>query len=153
MLTIIVNGFIELSRNSIFWAALTAWFAAQSIKVAFGVVKERKLDLHWFVDTGGLPSSHTAAVCALSAAVGLNHGFDSALFAIAVTFTIIVMCDAQGVRMATGRQSEILNKMLEDDYWKSKMDEAKLKELTGHTPVEVFAGMFLGIVVALLFYR
>ena len=76
-----------------------------------------------------------------------------AIFAIAVTFTLIVMFDAQGVRLNAGRQAEILNKMLEDIYWKKKLDEDKLKELIGHTPVEVWAGMFLGIMVSLLFYR
>ena len=100
-----------------------------------------------------MPSSHAAGVSALATSVGVTYGFDSALFAVVLTFTLIVLFDAQGVRLATGRQAEILNKMLDDIYWKKKLDEKELKELIGHTPIEVWAGMFLGIMISLLFYR
>lgn len=148
-----MNYFAEFSKNYIFWTSAAAWLIAQSIKVALGVYREKRFNFGWFTGAGGMPSSHSAGVSALATAVGVTYGFDSALFAITVTFTLIVLFDAQGVRHASGRQAEILNKMLEDIYWKKKLDEDKLKELIGHTPVEVFAGALLGIIVSLLLYK
>lgn len=143
----------EFSRNYIFWTSASAWIIAQSLKVALGVFRERRFNFRWFVGTGGMPSSHAAGVSALATSVGVTYGFDSALFAIVLTFTLIVLFDAQGVRLAAGKQAEILNKMLEDIYWKKKLDEDQLKEFIGHTPVEVWAGSFLGIFISLLFYK
>ena len=148
-----MNYFIEFGKNYIFWTSAAAWLIAQSLKVALGVFREKRFNFRWFIGAGGMPSSHAAGVSALATSVGVTYGFDSALFAITLVFTLIVMFDAQGVRLATGRQAEILNKMLEDIYWKKKLDEDQLKELIGHTPVEVFAGAFLGIMISLLFYK
>lgn len=144
---------IELGRNNIFWTAVAAWIIAQCIKVTLGVFRERRFNFRWFVGTGGMPSSHAAGVSALATSIGITYGFDSAIFAVALTFTLIVLFDAQGVRLSAGRQAEILNKMLDDIYWKKKMDEKKLKEFIGHTPIEVWAGVFLGIFVSLLLYK
>ena len=148
-----MDYFVEFGKNYIFWTSAAAWLIAQSIKVALGVFTEKRFNFRWFVGSGGMPSSHAAWVASLATSIGITYGFDSALFAITVIFTLTVMFDAQGSRLATGRQAEILNKMLDDIYWKKKLDEDKLKELIGHTPVEVFAGAFLGIVVSLLFYK
>lgn len=145
--------FIEFSKNYIFWTSASSWIIAQTIKVILGAFREKRFNFRWFVGTGGMPSSHAAGVSALATSIGVTYGFDSALFGIVLTFTLIVLFDAQGVRLATGRQAEILNKMLDDIYWKKKMDEDKLKELIGHTPIEVWAGVFLGIMVSLLFYK
>ena len=90
---------------------------------------------------------------ALCTSVGISYGFDSALFAVTLVFALIVMFDAQGVRHSTGKQAEILNKMLDDIYWKKRLDDKQVKEFLGHTPVEVFAGVALGIVTSLLLYR
>lgn len=144
---------VEFGRNYIFWTSAAAWFIAQSIKVTMGVFREKRFNFRWFVGTGGMPSSHAAGVSSLATSIGITYGFDSALFAAVVIFTMIVLFDAQGVRRATGTQAEILNKMLDDIYWKKRLDEDQLKELIGHTPVEVFAGMFLGIFVSLLLYK
>ena len=144
---------IEFSRNYIFWTSVAAWIIAQSIKVALGVFRERKFNFRWFVGTGGMPSSHAAGVSALATSVGVTYGFDSAISAVTMIFTLIVLFDAQGVRLAAGRQAEILNKMLDDIYWKKKLDERELKEFIGHTPIEVWAGMILGILVSLLLYK
>lgn len=144
---------LDFSKNNIFWTSAAAWLIAQTIKVALGVFKEKRFNFKWFIGTGGMPSSHTAAATALATSVGITYGFDSGLFAIAVTFALIVMFDAQGVRHSSGRQAEILNKMLDDIYWKKKLDEGKLKELLGHTPVQVWAGAVLGILVPLLLYK
>ena len=148
-----MDPFLEFSKNYIFWTSTAAWFVAQTLKVFLGVMREKRFNFKWFVGTGGMPSSHTAGAAALSTTVGLTYGFDSAMFAVALIFTLIVMFDAQTVRFSTGKQAEILNKMLEDIYWKKKMDEDKLKEFIGHTPVQVYAGAALGIVVSLLLYK
>jgi len=144
---------LDFSRNNIFWTSAAAWLIAQTIKVAIGVFEEKRFNFKWFVGTGGMPSSHTAAATALATSVGITYGFDSGLFAIAITFALVVMFDAQGVRFSSGRQAEILNKMLDDIYWKKKMDEEKLKEFLGHTPVQVWAGAVIGMLVPLLLYK
>jgi len=95
-----------------------------------------------------MPSSHTAGASCLATAVGLSYGFDSVHFALAASFALVVMFDAQGVRRATGSQARILNKIMDDIYWQGKIKEGRLRELIGHTPIEVIAGFVLGVVVA-----
>ena len=143
----------EFSKNYIFWTSAASWVIAQTIKVAMGVLREKRFNFRWFGAAGGMPSSHAAGVSALATSVGVTYGFDSAIFAVAMVFTLIVLFDAQGVRHASGRQAAILNKMLDDIYWKKRLDDKGLKEFLGHTPVEVFAGIALGIIVSLLLYR
>ena len=143
----------EFFRNYIFGTTVAAWMVAQSIKVALGVFREKRFNFRWFVGTGGMPSSHAAGVSALATSIGVSYGFDSALFAVTLVFSLIVLFDAQGVRYSSGRQAEILNKMLDDIYWKKRLDDKELKEFLGHTPFVVFAGIALGIFVSLLLYR
>ena len=100
-----------------------------------------------------MPSSHAAGATALATACGLETGFDSIFFAITAVFALVVMFDAQGVRRSTGQQAEILNKILDDIYWKGKIDADRVKEFFGHTPVQVFIGAMLGIVLSALFYN
>ena len=144
---------VEFSRNYIFGTTVAAWLLAQTIKVVLGFFREKRFNFRWFVGTGGMPSSHAAGVSALSTSIGVSYGFDSALFAVTLVFTLIVLFDAQGVRYSSGKQAEVLNKMLDDIYWKKRLDDKGLKEFLGHTPVEVFAGIALGIIVSLLLYR
>ena len=129
---------------------LSAWIIAQAIKVTIGAIKEKKFDFRWFVGTGGMPSSHAAGASCLSAAIGLEYGFNSVYFALAASFAIVVMFDAQGVRRASGRQARILNKIMEDIYWQKKIHDTQLRELIGHTPIEVIAGFLLGVAIAFL---
>ena len=135
--------------NRAFLSWLIACIAAQGIKILLGVVRLKRFDFRWLLVTGGMPSTHAAGVTALSMAIGLQNGFDSPLFAMAVAFTVITLFDAQGVRRWSGRQAQILNKMMEDMYFKRRIQEQRLKELLGHTPVEVLAGMGVGLVTAL----
>lgn len=144
---------LEFSKNYIFGTTVAAWLIAQLIKVGLGVFREKRFNFRWFVGTGGMPSSHAAGVSALATSIGVSYGFDSALFAVTLVFALIVLFDAQGVRYSSGKQAEILNKMLDDIYWKKRLDDNELKEFLGHTPVEVFAGIALGIIVSLLLYR
>ncbi|MCK5450919.1 MAG: divergent PAP2 family protein [Candidatus Omnitrophica bacterium] len=144
--------FWQFFHNKCVVAAFCGWFIAQVIKVVRGVILERRFNFKWFVGTGGMPSSHAAGVTALTTAVGLYEGVHTALFAITLMFTIIVICDAQGVRRSTGQQAEVLNTIMDDIYWKKKIQEDKLKELVGHTPIQVFIGIFLGLIVAFSLY-
>lgn len=142
--------FRQIANNKIFLATICAWVIAQTMKVFLGVIRERRFDFRWILGTGGMPSTHAAGVACLAASTGLACGFDSAYFAIAASFALIVMFDAQGVRRAAGRQARILNMIIEDIYWRGKIDEVRLRELIGHTPIEVIAGFLLGIIVAAL---
>ena len=143
--------FIQVINNKIFMTALSAWLIAQTIKVTIGVMREKRFDFRWFVGTGGMPSSHAAGAACLASAVGLEYGFNSVYFALAASFAIVVMFDAQGVRRAAGKQAHILNKVTEDIYWRGRINEHRLRELVGHTPVEVIAGGLLGVIIAFLF--
>lgn len=142
----------QFGRNYVFYSAAIAWATAQAIKVFLGIIREKRFNFRWFVGTGGMPSSHASGVTAMASSVGLYLGFDTAAFAIALILTIVVLFDAQGVRRASGKQAEILNKLLDDIYWKKKIQEDRLKELLGHTPVEVFTGIAIGIFVSLWCY-
>lgn len=149
-----MKGFLlPLGKNQIFLITILVWLIAQSIKVTLGVIREKRFNFRWFTGTGGMPSSHAAGVAALATSVGLAYGFNSGLFAVTAIFALIIMFDAQGVRRHTGQQAEILNKIIEDIYFKRVLKEERLKELLGHTPVEVFVGAILGIFLALIFYH
>ena len=143
--------FIANFKFSVILIVFIAWLVAQSLKVLIGVFREKRFNFKWFVGTGGMPSSHAALVSALATSVGLEMGFASSPFAIALIFAIVVLFDAQGVRRSSGEQAEALNKILDDVYWKRGIKEERLKELLGHTPIEVIAGIGVGVLVALFF--
>jgi acid phosphatase family membrane protein YuiD len=144
--------FPEVLHNRIFLTTLAVWFLAQSTKVILGFIKEKRFNFRWFIGTGGMPSSHAAGASALATSVGLEYGFNSPLFAVAAVFAVVTMFDAQGVRRSTGFQATILNKMMDDIYWKKQIEEKKLRELVGHTPVEVLAGFAFGVICAMVLY-
>ena len=141
------------AKNQMFFTVLMAWLIAQTIKAAIGVVQEKRFNFKWFVGSGGMPSSHAATVSALATAVGLTYGFASPLFAITFFLAFIIMFDAQGVRRQSGHQAEALNQIIEDIYLNKGIQQERLKELLGHTPVQVFTGAAIGILVALFCYR
>lgn len=149
-------GFFDtVGNNKVLWVSVLAWFIAQSLKVIHTLIVDRRFNVWRFVGSGGMPSSHSSFVMGLSTAIGLVHGWDSTLFAIAIVMSLIVMYDAAGVRRAVGKQAIIINKMIEDLHKKKgkrekNVTEQRLKELVGHTPIEVFAGALLGVVVAYL---
>lgn len=138
------------SEEKGFLAVFLSWFLSQLIKVFRGWMKEKRFNFRWLFDTGGMPSSHSATVASLAAVAGLYFGFGSIAFLIALIFSIITMFDAAGVRRNVGRQAAILNKMLDDVSENRPVPETRLKELLGHTPVEVFAGAFLGVLIAVI---
>ena len=148
-----MSFFEEISKNHMFLTVFLAWLFAQTIKVIIGVLREKRFNFRWFVGTGGMPSSHAATVSALATAVGLELGFSSIFFTIAFFFAFIIMFDAQGVRRQSGQQAGILNKIIEDIYHQEGIKQERLIELLGHTPIQVFIGAALGVIVAIIRYR
>ncbi len=144
------NSVFSIFQNKVFLATLVAWVSAQTIKIAINSVKEKRFNFRWLVSTGGMPSAHSAGVMSLATAVGIQEGFSSTVFIATLIFALVIAFDAQGVRRATGQQAEILNKILDDIYWRRKIQEDRLKELIGHTPFEVLVGSMVGIIIATL---
>lgn len=136
-----------------FWAALIGWLIAQSVKMVCSLIETKRLDFSYLVSTGGMPSAHSAMVSALATSIGLCEGFDSAIFALAVAFAMVVMFDAQNVRAAAGKQARLLNQIVDELFKEHHLSETKLKELLGHTRLEVFMGMLTGIAAALAVFR
>lgn len=135
-------------------SAMVAWLTAQIIKIFTGAFQNRKMSLKTLLfSSGGMPSSHAAAVVALSVAAGLSQGFGSPIFAACGVFAIIVMIDASGVRYETGKQAQIINRINEKLFSGDlEMMNTGLKELVGHTPFQVFMGFLLGVGIAALMY-
>ncbi len=136
-------------KNEVLTVAILAWFVAQILKVLFVLIKYKKIDFTRFIGSGGMPSSHSAFVTAMSFGVGEKMGYSTELFAVCAIFSLIVMYDASGVRRAAGKQAAVLNKLVTE--FDADMMEEKLKELLGHTPLEVLAGALLGTSLALFF--
>jgi hypothetical protein len=143
----------QIINNSIFWTASFSWAIAQLIKIMIEFKKERRLSLALMISSGGMPSSHSSFVSAMSTSVGLLEGFDSTAFAICAVISMVVMYDAAGVRRAAGKQAEIINKLVANIENTGIVLDKKLKELLGHSPVEVAAGAVLGIVVSVAAYN
>ena len=154
---------MELFLNLPLWTALTAICLTQSIKVPIYYLANRSWDLRLLFSTGGMPSSHSAAVTSLTTAIGLEYGLDSGLFALSCIFSIIVMFDAAGVRRHAGEHAALLNKLVEEfnqliqemKNWTIHPEQEKrkkLKELLGHQPSEVLVGGLFGIGIGLLLH-
>ena len=122
---------------------------AQLIKFFTLLIFERRIDVRTLVTTGGMPSSHTALVVGLATSVGLLEGFNSVIFDVSLVLAMVVMYDAAGVRRAAGKQARIINRIIFDLQHSLSFKESHLKELLGHTPLEVVGGAILGILVAL----
>lgn len=137
----------EIIYNKPLQAAVLSWAIAQVLKILLTFIKQDKLDLSRFYGSGGMPSSHSSLVMALSFSIGKYQGFSSAFFALAITMSMVVMYDAAGVRRAAGKQAEWLNLLINHQ---GINPGEQLKELLGHTPLEVIAGAILGIAVGLL---
>lgn len=135
--------------NLWFWIPLITWLVVQSMKVIFELVKNKKLNIRRIVGSGGMPSSHSALVSSLATSIGITEGVASPMFAICVALSLIVMYDASGVRRAAGKQAKILNQIIESEGKNINVQE-KLIELLGHTPLEVYVGAVIGVVMAFL---
>ncbi|OZS77019.1 hypothetical protein CF394_13805 [Tetzosporium hominis] len=154
---------MELFQNVPLWAALFAIFFAQFVKIPIHFLFSKKVDFALFTSTGGMPSSHSAAVTALTTAVAFEEGLDSTMFGISAIFAVIVMFDATGVRFQAGQQAIIINQLRADLHnffehtkdWPQKKEEEKIQELKtllGHKPIEVFMGALTGIAISIIIY-
>lgn len=141
---------IDTFRNVSFWSPFLAWLTAQFTKMINAFMKTRKLDFRYIVSTGGMPSAHSAMVSGLATSIGLNCGFESPIFAVSLAFALLTMFDASTVRRAAGEQARLLNEMIDELFKQHRFSEVKLAELLGHTRLEVFLGMIMGILVALM---
>ncbi len=142
----------ELLGNRTLWAVMASGLSTQIMKAFASIIWEKRLNWHRVLEAGGMPSSHSASSVTLAAMVGLQQGFGSIGFTMAAYIAFVVMYDAAGVRRAVGRQSIILNRIIESRAMKKRAGGETLKELLGHTPVEVFAGALIGLAWALLFH-
>lgn len=140
----------NILNNECIWIPVIIWFIVQSYKVISDLIKNKKLNIRRFVGAGGMPSSHSALVTSLATVIACKHGFESTEFALSVMFACVVMYDATGVRRAAGKQAKVLNQIIEN-LGKKDINiniKEKLIELLGHTPLQVFVGAFLGIVLS-----
>ena len=142
----------ELLHNRIFVSAALGWMVAQVLKTIIHMILTKQFVAERMVGSGGMPSSHSATVCALATATGMECGAGSPEFAITIMLAIIVMYDAMGVRRETGKQGRVLNEMLEifTNMGKEISPEKRLKEFGGHTPLQVLMGAILGIAIAVI---
>ena len=148
-----LNQFYGTGYEALF-TGISAVIIAQILKFFVNLIWKRKVDLRLLTTTGGMPSSHAAGVMGLSTVVGMICGFSSIEFSMALGYALVVMYDAAGVRRAAGKQAACLNKIIMDIY-KQELKEAggKLKELLGHTPMQVLVGAIFGVTYAYYMHR
>lgn len=148
-----MEGLNQFLSNRVFWAGIIGWFSAQGIKILIKLIKEGKFDAERIMGSGGMPSSHSATIMAVTFAIGETIGYDTALFALAAIFSFIVMYDAANVRMESGKQAKVINRIIKEltqHTYNLQMDK-DLRELLGHTYLEVFVGAALGTAIGILF--
>lgn len=148
-----MNFWTSLIHNFPLVCAGTGWLTAQILKVFTGIFRMREFSITALLfGNGGMPSSHSASVCALAVSCALAYGVGSGYFAIAFLFAIIVMGDAAGVRAETGKQAKVLNRIMKDLFSAEHHTDVNqnLKELVGHTPLQVVMGALLGIALPFL---
>ncbi len=146
-----INIIIMIVTCKIFYIPFFTWFIAQTLKVIIYVITKHKFDFRLFVGTGGMPSSHTAAVTAGTTTIGMTAGWTSPVFMVCLLYCIVVISDAVGVRRAAGKQAQVLNKIV-DELEHSEFKSDRLKEFLGHTPFEAFVGIVIGILIPNLMY-
>ena len=127
------------------------WFFIQLFKLIYDLVTTKKFNFKRILGAGGMPSSHSAVVVALCTMIGINYGVNSAIFGLSVVFAFVVMYDAAGVRRAAGKQAKLLNKIVQTPGLTNVEVTEKLQEVLGHTPIQVFVGAFIGVIVGFIF--
>ena len=142
-----MDWLLDLITNRFLITGVSSWLVAQVLKTIIHAIINKKLVLERMVGDGGMPSGHSATVTSLAVISGLSYGFDSFQFAVTALLAIIVCHDAMGVRLETGKQAQIINEMINAfEIWtKEDLPEVKLKEFVGHTPIQVLAGVTIGI--------
>ncbi len=145
----------KFCSNELMISAIVGWTVAQGLKTMIDCALNKSFSPERLVGSGGMPSSHSATVCALTMSAGMIYGVDAFEFAICFVLAAIVMYDAIGVRLETGKQAKLLNLIMEQDWFKTDSEERqeKFKELVGHTPLQVLAGAILGIILSLVVHQ
>lgn len=138
-----------LFKNTVLVAALLSFFSAQILKLLIYYIQNKKLDLSMFMMTGSMPSSHAAIVTSLVVGFYMDSGFNTPAFTLAAVLAIIVMHDAANVRMSVGKQAQILNRIVLEMLKERQFKAEKIKEVLGHTPLEVFVGALIGVFVTI----
>lgn len=146
-----MNNFIKIFSNKYLYIPLIIWICIQTFKTITELIKTKKFNFKRIIGPGGMPSAHSAVVTSISTLIGKDAGCDSMLFALSVIFALIVMYDAAGIRRAAGKQAALLNKIVNTPGLTGLQVQEKLAEVLGHTPIQVFVGALLGIVIALFF--
>ena len=144
-----MDWFFDLLSNRFLITGVAAWFVAQLVKSIIYACINKKWRWERMIGDGGMPSGHSATVTSLTTISALTYGFNSFQFAVTMLLAIIVCHDAMGVRLETGKQAVIINELIKafEDLTKEDLPETKLKEFVGHTPIQVLAGVCLGILV------
>jgi acid phosphatase family membrane protein YuiD len=135
-------------NNRVIQAMLLPWITAQILKVVIELLWRRKLNLRLLTSAGGMPSSHSALVCGLATAIAIHDGAGSSMFALSIVLAMVVMYDAAGIRRWASIQARILNQIIDELFQGHPISEIRLREILGHTPIQVVAGAALGIAMA-----
>lgn len=144
-----LSGIFE---NQSLMTALAAWLVAQILKPPVEYLRKGKWKWGYLFSAGGMPSSHSSLMVGATMGIGLHQGFNSSVFALAVAMTMIVIYDAAGVRREAGRHAEMINILIEELLAGHPISDKQLREVLGHTPMEVVGGVFLGVVIGLLYW-
>ena len=140
----------ELVQNQVLIAALLGWFIAQTLKLPIHYFRYKRWSWALWFSAGGMPSSHSSLITATTLACGLYEGFDSPVFALAFAVSMVILYDAAGVRRQAGIHARRINALIEEFFSGHPISQERLKEVLGHTPREVLAGMGLGIAIAVV---
>jgi hypothetical protein len=149
----VINSLVAIVTGHNFLVCVLAWSIAQAIKLVWHRIRFRRWYFHMLVGTGGMPSSHLTFVSCFVTLMGLQRGWTDPVFQCGLVLALIVMSDAWGARRAAGRQAGVLNRLVTDFYKGARGRPRHLRELIGHTPLEVVAGSLLGITIAAMFWR
>lgn len=133
-------------------AAGIAWFIAQALKIIISFIENKRIDWSLATASGGMPSSHTAFVIAATTMIGRMEGIESSVFALAVVLSFVVMYDAMNVRRAVGHMGKTLNQIINNFNRTGKVNVENVKEILGHSPIQVFAGLVLGLLVGMFLF-
>lgn len=145
-----LHNFSGIFENIPIRAAFLGWLIAQFIKVPIGYALSGKVEWRRMLSSGGMPSSHSSAICATTVSIGMMQGFASSTFALAAVMSCVVMFDAAGVRRATGKHAVLLNEIVDILRGEVELTDDRLKEWIGHTPFEVFVGAWLGLLTGIV---
>lgn len=144
------NTLMSVVTNKYIYVPFLLWFLIQTFKVICDLITQKKFNFKRIMGAGGMPSSHTATVVSLATLIGKYEGVDTAIFALSLIFSFVVMYDAAGIRRAAGKQAKLLNKIVETPGLSSVEVQEKLVEVLGHTPIQVIVGAVIGVVVGII---